>query len=145
MKASDIDHIKSLYESLINKDVSIEDIVNDPILILVGNAIQSAKELMSKNNRTIKLWVQYIDQVQVIKMFIRAERTGDWHMHLVAVEKMLNVFAASGHHNYAKSGRLYLQMMNELPVTNPWLYKCFQEYGYQAVRRSDRYWGGTMV
>ena len=55
---------------------------------------------------------------------------------------MLNLFAASGRINYAKSARLHLQSMNELPEKHPWLYQCFNEKGYHVVRRSDRYWGG---
>ena len=55
---------------------------------------------------------------------------------------MLNLFAASGCINYAKSARLSLQSMNELPDKYPWLYQCFNEKGYHVVRRSDRYWGG---
>ena len=63
-------------------------------------------------------------------------------MHLIAVERMLNVFAATGHVHYAKSARLYLQMMLELPNDHPWLYKCFTEQGFHAVRRSSRHWAG---
>ena len=55
---------------------------------------------------------------------------------------MLNLFSATRHHNYAKSARLYLQIMKNLPVTHPWLYKQFAENGHHAVRRSDRFWAG---
>ena len=48
-------------------------------------------------------------------------------MHLVAVEKVINLFAATGHVHYAKSSRLYLQIMLELPKDHPWLYRCFTE------------------
>ena len=47
-------------------------------------------------------------------MFIRAERTGNWHEHLGAMRVMLNLFAATGHKNYAESARLYLQSMQHL-------------------------------
>ena len=55
---------------------------------------------------------------------------------------MLNVFAATGHFNYAKSARLYLQMMLELPSSHSWLYNTLFSDGYHTVRRSDRYWAG---
>ena len=51
--------------------------------------------------------------------FIAAERTGNWQNHLGSTAKMLNLFAATGHSNYAKSARLYLQMMKELPKKFP--------------------------
>ena len=55
---------------------------------------------------------------------------------------MLNLFAFAGRVNYAKSERLYLQRMNELPEGYPWLYDCFKEKGSHAIRRSERFWDG---
>ncbi len=80
--------------------------------------------------------------METLKLFIRAERTGNWSLHLVVVGEMLNLFAATGHINYAKSSRLYLQLMRELPTDHPWLYECFIKQGFHAVRRSSRYWAG---
>ena len=54
----------------------------------------------------------------------------------------MNLFAATGHINYAKSSRLYLQLMLELLTDHPWLYQCFMEQGFHTVRRSSRYWAG---
>ena len=54
---------------------------------------------------------------------------------------MLNLFAANGHINYAKSSRLYIKQMRELQETHPWLFEKFTEV-YHAVRRSDRFWSG---
>lgn len=55
---------------------------------------------------------------------------------------MLNIFAATGHNNYAKGGRLYLQLMIALPDSHPWLYEMFVGHGYHVIRRFDRYWAG---
>ena len=55
---------------------------------------------------------------------------------------MIDLFAATGHVNYAKSARLHLQEMLELETTHPWVYVNFSEYGYHMVRRSDRFWAG---
>ena len=98
-------------------------------------------DLRSKS-RTAKLWLAYIDDINTLKLFVFAESTGDWNTHLVAIGRMLNIFAASGHFNYAKSARLYLQWMFELPATSPWLYGQFCVNGFHAVRRSDRFWSG---
>ena len=55
---------------------------------------------------------------------------------------MLDLFAATGHINHAKSARLYIQQMWELQETHPWLlFETFTE-GYHVVRRSDRFWSG---
>lgn len=49
---------------------------------------------------------------------------------------MLNLFAATGHTHYAKSARYYLQTMDQLPQTNPWLYEQFMK-GNHTVKRTD--------
>ena len=92
------------------------------------------KALLAEKSPTAKLWLQYIEYIETLKLFIQAERTGDWNLHLVSVSKMINLFAATGHINYAKSSRLYLQLMYELPTDHPWLYHCFVEQGFHAVR-----------
>lgn len=40
-------------------------------------------------------------------------------MHLEAVGRMMNQFAATGNINYAKRSRLYLQLTPELPTNYP--------------------------
>jgi hypothetical protein len=111
----------------------------------IGNILQKfsdEKEKLSISSRTARLWIQHLHYVEVLKLFIRAERTGNWNLHLVALSKMINVFAASGHIHYAKSARIHLQNMLELQITYPWVHKCFASHGYHTVRRSDRYWAG---
>ena len=88
------------------------------------------------------LWIQYLDYISTIKLFIRASRTGNWNLHLEFVRWMLDLFAASGHIHYAKSARLYLQNMLELPSSYPWVYKRFNTDGYHVIRCSDRFWAG---
>ena len=79
--------------------------------------------------------------VDILNKFIKAERTGNWDLHLQAVRNMLPYFASSGHNSYAKSVYLYLQMMNDLPQTHPEVYRSFQS-GLHVVRRGDHYWAG---
>jgi hypothetical protein len=49
---------------------------------------------------------------------------------------MPNLFAASGHRNYARSARLYLQTMFGLPKTPQWLHERLSSEQH-VVRRSD--------
>ncbi|PIK60313.1 hypothetical protein BSL78_02744 [Apostichopus japonicus] len=92
-------------------------------------------------SRTALLWFQYMDMVNILERFLKAERTGNWGLHLQTVHDMLPYFAASGHALYAKCAYVYLQTMLNLPKTHPDVYRKFQE-GYHVVRRSDRFWAG---
>lgn len=71
-------------------------------------------------SRTAKLCVQYLCYVEILKLFIRAERTGNWSLHLEAFNQVINILAATEHIHYAKSARLYLQNVLELPSMYPW-------------------------
>ncbi|KAJ8896665.1 hypothetical protein PR048_002009 [Dryococelus australis] len=43
----------------------------------------------SRVSRTGKLWTQYLEQIDLVRLFIRAEGTGDWQMYLYCVKEML--------------------------------------------------------
>ena len=79
--------------------------------------------------------------VQILCKFIKAERTGNWNLHLQAVQDMLPYLAASGHNAYTKSGYLYLQNMLCLKDKHPDVWAGFQ-IGHHVIQRSDRYWCG---
>ena len=92
-------------------------------------------------HRTANIWIQYMRTIDILRMFIRAERTGNWKLHLQAVRDMLPYFAATGHNLYAKSAYLYLQCILDLHNSNPTVYDMFLN-GFHVIRRSDRYWAG---
>ena len=48
-------------------------------------------------------------------LYVRAEREGDWPLHLWAVKLMMPYFFASRHVNYARCGLYYLRSMEVLP------------------------------
>ena len=92
-------------------------------------------------SRTAKLWSMYMKMVDILKKYIRAERTGNWNLHLEATIDMLPYFAAAGHNSYLKSSLLYLQKMSELQHDHPSVYHHFMN-GLHVVRRSEREWAG---
>ena len=110
--------------------------------MLLEDYFKEFREELASRSRTAKFWLEYLHYVDVLKMFIFAERSGSWTMHFTAISKMIDLFAATGRLNYSKCARLYLQQMLELETTYPWVYKNFSEHGYHTVRRSDRFWAG---
>ena len=117
------EEIKVFYEKL-QKDANNEkELEESSALTKVRSLLSEKIEILGEASRTAKLWIQYMVYVNVIKMFIAGERTGNWQLHLDAIFKMLNLFAATGHTSYAKSARLYLQMMGDLPSDYPDIHK----------------------
>ena len=54
---------------------------------------------------------------------------------------MLNLFAATGHKNYAKTYRLYLQSAISLEKDHPHIFKQFL-LGNHTIRRTEKNWCG---
>ena len=82
-----------------------------------------------------------MEMIDILRTFIKAERTGKWELHLQCVEGMLPYFAASGHNLYTKSARIYVQEMKRLKEEESAVYSAFVN-GFHVIRRSDRYWAG---
>ena len=83
--------------------------------------------------------MQYLDYIEIAKLFIAAKRSSNWKLHLYAVSKMLKIFAATGHGT--KSARLYLQDMRDLEKSHQFLYNEFMD-GKHTVKRSAKFWVG---
>ena len=137
-----IDCLKWLYNNCIERAGDFSEIKKRSAnaTTWLSQKLEQEKQRLTETSRTAQLWVQYMEYVKVIKMFIFAERIGDWESYFDATRRMLNLFAATGHYNYAKCGRMYLQQMLELPSNYPSLCKSFKENGYHTIRRSNRYW-----
>ncbi|CAC5392562.1 unnamed protein product [Mytilus coruscus] len=82
-----------------------------------------------------------MDKIDLLRKFIKAERTGNWTLHLQIIKEMLPYFAAAGHNLYLKSAYVYLQQMHELSSTNPAINEALMS-GFHVMRRSDRFWSG---
>jgi hypothetical protein len=138
----DMDYLIKFYHAVEEKQVGFSESRCSEAMNKFISHLNNVKETLASRSRTAKLWLFYMDCVVTVKLFLRAERTGDWNLHLIAVERMLNVLAATGHNHYAKCARLYLQLMHDLPTSHPWLYEKFVNDNCHSVRRSDRFWAG---
>ena len=79
-----------------------------------------------------------------MRLFVRAERTGDWLLHVYCVREILPFFHAAGRYNYVKAAHLYLQQMEGLHLRMP--VDEFQKFtcgGFFTTQRSNDYWSGT--
>ena len=49
-------------------------------------------------------------------MYIRAEREGEFGLHLHCCKKMISYFFAAGHWNYARDSIVYLRSIEKMPT-----------------------------
>ena len=103
-----------MYQDLVQGNLDLYDVESSDIVIKLTNVAEKFKSEPSSASRTAKSWLHYFEYISIIRMFIRAERTGNWHEHLEAMRLMLNLFAATIHINYAKSARYIFSQWNHL-------------------------------
>ncbi|KAI4830959.1 hypothetical protein KUCAC02_002560 [Chaenocephalus aceratus] len=117
----------------------------DPVVALFEQRFEETFKRLAEGGRTPALWVQYHYMVDVIKVFIRPERLADHNGHLCCiVSRMLDIFAAAGHHQYAKGARLYCQLMKQLETLPAYKekFESFTAHGNHVVRYSSHDWSG---
>ncbi|KAG1682023.1 Sprouty-related, EVH1 domain-containing protein 1 [Nymphon striatum] len=89
-----------------------------------------------KSSATFVFWRQYMDIVQILLQFIRAEREGLWQLHLSSFARMLPWMAMYDHINYLRWGTVYLSDMYQLATTAPVVFDEFEK-GNFVVKESD--------
>ena len=119
-----------------------KEITSSKEIMKLQNIVETYKDDLSSKSRTSKLWVQYLKYIELVQLFIPAERTANWDLHIVSVSQMINLVAATGHIHYAKRAKVNMQKMLELSTDYPWLYAKFATNRYHTVRRSNRFWAG---
>ena len=120
--------------------MDVSKVVSEPVITELMDSISTYRDGLSAS-RTVCMWFRYLDMVDLLLKFIQAERMGNFLSHLQSVTEMLPYFAATGHHLYAKSAYMYIQLMSKIETTHPNVYQKFLA-GYHVVRRSDRFWAG---
>ena len=136
----DLHKIQEMYDDLLAGKLTDGSTFLTNALTRMSTDMEAKKDSM-KDLRTAKLWLQYMDMIDIVRKFIKSERTGDWKLHLQVLQDMLPFLAASGHNLYTKSIYVYLQRLAQLPRQHPEVQRHF-ENGLHVVRRVDRYWAG---
>jgi len=139
MDSTELREIGQLYSQLTSGDLSVSEACDSDVLKNLEATIRSRTEML-KQSRTAKLWLQYSEMIQILRQF-KAERTGNWPLHLQSIQYMLPFLAASGHNLYTKTAYVYLMTMQALEKDHPDVYESFTN-GNHVIRRSDRYWAG---
>ena len=104
-----INFLQDWYNKALAKELTEEDIrsvIFSQEYATLYEKLQIAHQSCSERSRTSQLFLSYIGDVENMKMFITADRTSNWELHLDTLAKMLNMFSATGHIKYAKCTRV---------------------------------------
>jgi len=136
----DFQEAADLLDKLLREDVSPDEVCSKDVFNRISEKLKAEKSSLAEHKMG-KLWIQYMDMIDLLRRFLRALRMGDFLLYLGTLQEMLPYFAACGHNNYAKSAHVYIQDMIELEQLNPDMF-CQLNSGLFVIRRSDRLWAG---
>ena len=88
-------------------------------------------------SKMFAFWEEYGHMVKLLLQFIKAERTGNWELHLLSVSAMVPYFFAMDRQNYARWLPVYLMDMKQLVTKHPEVHQEFVN-GSHAVSRSSK-------
>ena len=126
-----------MFDKLIARQISADELDKEASKDMEEVEHQLLKTKSKMKGRTSKLWLQYMTMVDILRQFLKAERTGNWILHLKAMQRMLPFLAAAGHSQYTKSIHIYLQHMQKLEDHHrPTLRKESQDYCCRGGHRS---------
>ena len=78
-------------------ELSTKQIMKD-----LEEALAATRNGNIRKSRTAKLLLLHMQYISIVKEYVLSDRTCNWALHLHTIQKMMNLFAASGHINYAK-------------------------------------------
>ena len=98
---SDLQEAFILYQNLMNNSLSVHQVCQTEVIQKPKESLKS-KVCSLHTSRTASLWLQYLDMIDILRNFIRAQRVGNWELHLQSLSDMFPYLAASGHNYYTK-------------------------------------------
>ena len=103
-----------------------------PNLIEEFNKFISAR---SKISETFHYWDNFVKMVSSLLDLVRADREGNWNLHISAVKEIMPMFIIFDRTNYTRWCSVYLEDMQKLPEIAPDVYKAFMD-GKFSVKRT---------
>lgn len=141
ISSSTRERLAELHGQFLDGSCTEREVQGDPALSETVSALDTIMSVVSANSPTAQLWIQLIELVHLMKLFIRAARTTDWNLHLHCLREMLPFFHAGGRHNYAKAAAFYAQEMETLEQSmDANEYQMFRRNF--SIRRGNEFWKG---
>lgn len=127
----------------------LDHLDQDPTEIPGNTVLQEIRKLMEDkltdlaSHPTAMLWYQFVRHVRLLNTFTVAERLGDYDLYLFSLSKMIPVFFAAGHYNYAKFISSYVADLVE--IESKMSAAEFDDFKQKllTIRRTDNFYSGT--
>ena len=80
-------------------------------------------------------WYKFITYAGLARDMVRADREGDWQLHLLTVQNVLPLFAVFDKVNYLRWCSVYIEDMRQLPHKAPEIWEAFMDGRFVVKRK----------
>lgn len=101
----------------------------------LSNTLITFREFGRKQSSTFSYWDNFLHACEILLRLLRADRQGDFLLHLDAVMEAVPFFHVAGKVNYARYSPVYVAEMRQLETDQPMMFQHMMRGGF-AVRRS---------
>ena len=97
-----------------------------------------------KHGKTAQFWILYVNWIHLYHDFIRSIRIGDLELYISCFPKIIDLFFAMNHPNYASWAVRYYENLINLPKTHPEVFDDFEK-GWFAIKRTEKPFSATPI
>jgi hypothetical protein len=103
------------------------------------SALDTFSESCGQQSQQCQFWNEFLRIIGLIKKLIKADREGDFLLHMKAVEELCPVFMGCGSFNYLRYGTFYVEQLKSLNNCMPELYASFMGGDFVVKRKDGRF------
>ena len=98
---TDLEAVGNLFDDVLTGNVTVEEACMSQELTRIIEWFDVKKQSIQAP-RKAKLWLQFMNMMDILRMFLKGERMGIWTLHIHAMYEMMPYLAASGRNLYTK-------------------------------------------
>ena len=103
---NELKQVGSMLQKVMEGDIETQEVCCSKNINAINEKLEARKRSL-ESCRTAALLFEYMKMQDIVRCFIKVERTGNWKLHLQALYEMLPFFAAAGHIIYTQSQPTY--------------------------------------
>ncbi|EDO31927.1 predicted protein [Nematostella vectensis] len=113
-----ISRIEESREAILSRDNTSQNLeVLECDIEKLAASLGKFKEEASLQSKTFDFWMRYMSMVKLLLQFIKAERTGNWELHLASTAAMIPHFFSMDRPNYSsRSGQPFSQVWTDMAL-----------------------------
>ena len=115
---------------------SVKDLI--PHVQKIDKNLNEFQQYGNSLSKTFAYWTSFLDASELLFQLIRADRSGDFNLHLDSVAQTILYFFAAGKQNYSRYTPVYVAEMIQLFDKDPETYQHLQEGGFVVRHSTNR-------